>query len=87
MLDSDSEDINGMDNDAGVEEEPLLTGHWTPTSSHDVYMVDTPKENNDEERKDVVKGGSLEQQSKRWRKRHSKSRLGRNNDHIDPALE
>ena len=50
-------------------------------------MVDTPKENNDEERKDAAKGGSLEQQSKRQRKRRSKSRLGRNNDHIDPALE
>ena len=50
-------------------------------------MVDTPKENNDEERKDATKGGSLEQQSKRRRKRRSKSCLGRNNDHIDPALE
>ena len=50
-------------------------------------MVDTPKENNDEERKDAAKGGSLEQQSKRRRKRRSISRLDRNNDHIDPALE
>ena len=67
MLDFDSEDIDGMDD----EQEPLPTGHWTPTSSHDVYMVDTPKENNDEERKDAAKGGSLEQQSKRRRKRPS----------------
>ena len=58
--DSDSEDIDGMDDDAGVEEEPLPTGHWTPTSSHDVYMVDTPKENNDEEQKDAATHGSLE---------------------------
>ena len=50
MLDFDSEDIDGMDDDAGDEQEPLPTGHWTPTSSHDVYMVDTPKENDDEER-------------------------------------
>ena len=50
-------------------------------------MVDTPKENDDEERKDATKGCPLEQQSKRQRKRRSKSRLGRNNDHIDPALE
>ena len=50
-------------------------------------MVDTPKENNDEERKDAAKGCSLEKQSKRRRKRRSKSRLGRNSDHIDPALE
>ena len=53
MLDSDSEDIDGMDGDAGDEQEPLPTGHWTPTSSHDVYMVDTPKENDDEEWKDA----------------------------------
>ena len=87
MLDFDSEDIDGMDDDAGGEEEPLPTGHWTPTSSHDVYMVDTPKENNDEERKDAAKGGSLEQQSKRRRKRRSKPRLDKDNSHIDPALE
>ena len=61
MLDFDSEDIDGMDDDAGDEQEPPHTGHWTPTSSHDVYMVDTPKENNNKERKDAAKGGSLEQ--------------------------
>ena len=87
MLDFDSENIDGMDDDAGDEQEPLPTGHWMPTSSYDVYMVDTPKENDDEERKDTTKGCPLEMQSKRRRKRRSKSRLGRNNDHIDPALE
>ena len=87
MLDSDSEDIDGMDDDAGDEQEPLPTGHWTPTSLHDVYMVDTPKENDDEEWKDATKSCLLEKQSKRRRKRRSKSRLGRNNDHIDPAIE
>ena len=50
-------------------------------------MVDTPKENDDEEWKDAAKGCSLEKQSKRRRKRRSKSRLGRNNDHIVPAIE
>ena len=58
MLDLDSEDIEGMGDDAGDEQEPLPTGHWTPTSSHDVYMVNTPKENDDEERKDATKGCS-----------------------------
>ena len=72
MLDFDSEDIDGMDDDAG---EPPPTGHWTPTSSHDVYMVDTPKENDHEEQKDAMKGCPLEKQSKRRRKRRSKSRL------------
>ena len=87
MLDFGSEDIDGMDDDAGDEQEPPHTGHWMPTSSHDVYMVDTPKQNNNEERKDIAKGCSLEKQSKRQRKRHSKSCLSRNNDHIDLALE
>ena len=49
MLDFDSEDIDGMDDDAGDEQEPLPTGHWKPTSSYDVYMVDTPIENDDKE--------------------------------------
>jgi len=87
MLDFDFEDIDGMDDDAGDEQEPLPTGHWTPTSSYDVYMVDTPKENDAEEWKDAAKDRSLEKQSKRRRKRRSKSRLGGNNDHIDPVLE
>ena len=87
MLVFDSEDIDGMDDDAGDKQEPLPTGHWTPTSPHDVYMVDTPKEKDDEERKDATKGCSLEKQSKRRRKRRSKSCLGRNNDHTDPVLE
>ena len=43
-LDYDSEDIDGMDDDAGEEEaqNPPFTGHWTATSSYDVYMVDAP---------------------------------------------
>ena len=48
-------------------------------------MVDTPKQDDEEERKDTPKACSLKKQSKRWR--HPKSRLARNNDHIDPALE
>ena len=87
MLNFDSEEIYGMDNDAGDEQEPLPTGHWMPTSSHDVYMVDTPKEDDDEERKDATNGCPLKKQSKRQRKHCPKSRLDRNNDHIDPVLE
>ena len=44
MLDYDSEDIDGMDDDAREEQEPPHIGHWTATSSYDIYMVDTPKE-------------------------------------------
>ena len=32
MLDFDSEDIDGMDDDAGEEQEPPPTGRWTTTS-------------------------------------------------------
>ena len=64
VLDFNPEDIDGMDDDAGEEQEPLPTGHRTPTSSHDVYMVDTPKENDHEEQKDAMKGCPLEKQSK-----------------------
>ena len=49
MLDFDSEDIDDMDEDAGDEQHPAPTGRRTATSSHDIYMVDTPKEGNDEE--------------------------------------
>ena len=80
MLDFDSEDIDGMNDDSGEEQEPSPTGRWTATSSHDIYMVDTPKENNDEERKDAAKDSSLEKQTKRRRRRRSKSRLGKNSD-------
>ena len=68
-LDYDSEDIDGMDDDAEEEQEPLPTGRWTTTSSYDIYMVDTPKENNDEERQDAAKNSSLEKQSKHRRRR------------------
>ena len=46
MLDSDPNNIDGMDVDAGEDPEPPPTGRWTTTSSYDVYMVDTPKEDN-----------------------------------------
>ena len=54
MIDFDSEDIDGMDDDAGEEQEPPPTGRWTATSSYDIYMVDTPKEDNDEGQKDAT---------------------------------
>ena len=87
MLVFDPEDIDCMDDDAGDEQESAPIGHWTTTSSHEVYMVDTPKRSDDEERKDAPKACSLEKQSKRRCKRRPKSRLDRNSDHTDPALE
>ena len=46
MLDFDSKDIDGMDDDAGDDQEPVPTGHWKATSSYDIYMVDIPKDGN-----------------------------------------
>ena len=38
MLDFDSKDIDGMDDDAEEEQEPLPAGHWITTSSYDIYI-------------------------------------------------
>ena len=67
MLDFDSEDIDGMDADERDNEEPAPIGPGKATSSYDVYMVDAPKDD-DEERKDAPKACSLEKQSRRRRK-------------------
>ena len=63
-LDLDSEDIDGMDGDEGDDEEPAPIEPWNATPAYDVYMVDAPKDDN-EERKDATKACSLEKQSKR----------------------
>ena len=52
VLNFDSGDIDSMDDDAGDTDEPTPIGHWTATSSHDVYMVDTPKGSDNEEKGD-----------------------------------
>ena len=65
MLDFDSEDIDGMDDDVEDKHEPTPIRHWTATSSHDVYMVDTPKGSDDEEQRDATRDHSPEKQSKR----------------------
>ena len=76
MLDFDSEYIDGTDDDAGVEEEPLPTRHWTATSSYEIYMVDTPKERDGNK---ATEDNPLEKQSmhrrhrRRSKPRHSKS--------------
>ena len=76
MLDFDPEDIDGMDDDAGGEEEPLPTGHWTATSTYDIYMVDTPKEGNGDgttEDDPSKKQSKHRRQRRRSKSRHSKS--------------
>ena len=81
MLDYGSKDIDGMDDDAREEqaENPPFTGHWMATSSYDVYMVDTPKEGDDDNEKNVVEDKPPEIQPKRQQRR-SKSHHGRDNN-------
>ena len=67
-----------MDDDAGDEEEPLPTGHWTATSSYDIYMVDTPKEGNGDE---IAEDDPSKKQPKHQRQRRcSKSRQSKSGD-------
>ena len=80
VLDFNSEDIDGMDDDAGEEQEPPPTGRWTATSSYDIYMVDTPKEYNGEEWKDATEDNPLRQKPKRRCRRRSKSSHSKNSD-------
>ena len=56
-----------MDDDADMEQDqdPPFTECWTATSSYDVYMVDTPKEGNDDDKEDPVEDKPPETQPKR----------------------
>ena len=78
MLDFNSKDIDGMDDDAGEEQEPPPIGCWTATSSYDIYMVDTPKENNGDE---ATEDNPLGKQSRHRRhRRRSKPHHSKNSD-------
>ena len=61
-LDYGSEDIDGMDDDAGEEQaqNPSFTGHWTIPSTYQVYMMDTPKEDDSDGGKGPIKDKPLE---------------------------
>ena len=76
MLDFDSKDIDGMDDDADKEQgqDPPFTGRWTATSSYDVYMVDTPKGSGDDKEEPDTNKPSETQSKCRRPKRRSKSR-------------
>ena len=81
MLDFESKDIDSMGDDAGEEQEPPPTGRWTATSSYDIYMVDTPKEDIGDEKKDPVEDKPPEKQPKRRRqRRRSKPCHGKNSN-------
>ena len=95
VLDFDSEDIDGMDADAG--EAPESLGRGTTTLSHDIYMVDTSNKDDSDNPEDKTPG----QKPKRRHRRRSKSSNSKNNDksarradipegsneHTDPAME
>ena len=87
MLDFDSEDIDGMDDDAVDDQEPAPTGHWKTTPTHDVYMVDTPKGSDDEEQRGAAKDNPADKQPKRRCKRRPKPRIDKNSIPNDPAME
>ena len=66
-----------MDDDAGGKQcqDPPITRRWTATSTYDVYMVDTPKEDNYKGRKDPIEDKPAEAPPKHRRQRgRSKSR-------------
>ena len=78
MLDFDSEDIDGMDDDVGDEHEPAPIGHSKATSSYDICMVDTPKDGDG----DGTMGDDApkKQPKRRRQRRRSKSRQSKNGD-------
>src|SRR3954468_15987753 len=82
ILDFGSEDFDDMDDEDGDEQEPAPIGRWTATPPNDVFMVDTPKGNDNEEKGDEKRDKPSEKQSKRRRKRRAKPRLDQ-----DPAIE
>ena len=67
MIDYASEDIDGIDDDVDIEQSqnPPTTGHWTATSTYDVYMVDTPKEKDDDGVQDPGKDKPVDEPPKR----------------------
>ena len=78
MLDFDFEDIDGMDDDVGDDQEPAPTGHWKATSSYDIYMVDIPKDGNCEGT--AEDDPSKKQPKRQHQRRYSKSRHSKNGD-------
>ena len=100
MLDFDSDDTDGMDVGAGDDSEPPPTGRWTTTSSYDIYMVDTPKEDNGDKTEVKTPGQKPKRRCRRCSKSsHSKNSDNSarksntpvnsegNNDKMDPAME
>ena len=71
-----------MDHDAGEEQEPPHTGRWTATSLYDIYMVYTPKENNNDNENPVEDKPLEIQPRRRHQRRRSKPRRSKNSNTI-----
>src|SRR3954465_11469883 len=78
MLDFDSEDIDGMDDDAGDEQEPAPVGRWKSTSLYDIYMVDAPKDGDGDGKAGDDTSKKHHKHRRQWRR--SKSRQSKNDD-------
>src|SRR4051812_39660406 len=78
MLDFDSEDIDGMDDDAGDDQEPAPIGRWKATSSYDIYMVDAPKDGDGDGTAEDDPSKKQTRRRRQWRR--SKSRQNKNGD-------
>ena len=78
MLDFSSEDIDGMDDDVGDEQEPAPVGRWKATSSDDIYMVDTQKDGDGDGT--VGDDAPKKQPKRRHQRRRSKSFQIKNGD-------
>ena len=74
----DSEDINGMDADEGDDQEPAPIGNWKATSSYDIYMVDTPKARDGDEKTEEDPSKKQPKRQRQWHR--SKSRQSKNGD-------
>ena len=94
-LDYGSEDIDGMDDDAGEEQAqktPPL-GQWTATSSYDIYMVDTPKENEADGDNSIPVHEPPKRQPRSGKRKNNNIVMDNDDnpdqdeDPIDPALE
>ena len=70
---------DGADKEQG--QDPPFTGRWTATSSYDVYMVDTPKGSDGDDKEEPDANKPSETQSRRRRpKRHTKSRRSKDSN-------
>ena len=98
VLDFDSEGIDGMDDDAGEDSESM--GYRIPASSHDIYMVDMPKEGDGDNPEDNTPGQKPKRRCRRRSKSGNSNNINKsarrmdnpfnpegNNDHTEPAME